>query len=312
MFISKFNRWLDGIDPYALQRIMLYKCLLIATVGVYVYWLFQPQSFLAFFSPFFLIALYEAPALSTFKEKERVLIFIAVAIILISVSFYLIYPFRVFFFFFSVFVLTATYFYVLKYFYALKNLTMLLIATGAVVLSTEPSANLEVAYGFISSTALSSTMTLICLKFFPNLYLIPWSKALQKFIQCLEKDIDCAITQSKDNPTGIGTEIIHLGMVRNYRSLVPKKYMMPTYRISVNLRNIQHALDNVYYETKNELFWYGIKNNIHTLRVHMNSYSPCGEPKMSLEPKTQLQHYVTRCLHQTFIHWNRLCSLHQN
>lgn len=53
MSISKFKQWLDEVDPYALQRITLYKCLFVATVEVYVYWLFQPVSFLAFFSPFF-------------------------------------------------------------------------------------------------------------------------------------------------------------------------------------------------------------------------------------------------------------------
>lgn len=54
---------------------------------------------------------------------------------LVSVSFYLVYPFKGTFFFFSTLVLTVLYFFVLRYFYALKNLTMLIIATGAVVLS---------------------------------------------------------------------------------------------------------------------------------------------------------------------------------
>ncbi len=310
MSISKFKQWLDEVDPYALQRITLYKCLLVATVEVYVYWLFQPASFLAFFSPFFLLSLYEAPTLSTFKEKEGLLIFIAIAVILISVSFYLVYPFRGTFFFFSVFVFAVTYFYVLKHFYALKSLTMLLIATGAVVLSTEPPANLEVAYGLISSTALSMTFALICLRFFPNMYLIIWNRALQKFIQYLEEDIDSALNQNHKSP--IGEEILHLGMVRNYRRLLPKKYMMQTYRVSVNIRNIQHALDNLYYETKNEVFWYGVKSNLYGLRLNMKTYTPCGIPTMPVAPKTKLQHYIARCLQQAFIQWNKLCSLQQN
>lgn len=71
MSISKFKQWLDEVDPYALQRITLYKCLFIATVEVYVYWLFQPVSFIAFFIPFLLASLYEAPVLPTFKEKNN-------------------------------------------------------------------------------------------------------------------------------------------------------------------------------------------------------------------------------------------------
>jgi hypothetical protein len=310
MFISKFKQWLDEVDPYALQRITLYKGLCIATIGVYIYWIFQPANLLAFISPFFLVSLYEAPVLSSFKEKEQLLIFSGIAVILISVSFYLVYPFKGVFFFYSVLVLAITYFCVLNYFYALKNLTMLLLATGVIILNTNPPANLQVAYGLLSSTALAMTMALICLRFFPNLYLIVWNRALQKFIECLELDIECAISQKQESPTG--EEILHLGMVRNYRRMIPKKYMMQAYRISVNIRNIQYALDNLYYESKNELFWYGVKRNLHWLRIKMKTYIPCDLPNMPIEPDTQLQHYVVHCLQQAFIRWNKLCSLRQH
>ncbi|KTD60603.1 hypothetical protein Lsai_0061 [Legionella sainthelensi] len=307
MSILKFKQWLDEVDPYALQRITLYKCLFVATVEVYVYWLFQPVSFIAFFMPFLLTSLYEAPVLSTFKEKEQLLIFITIGIILISITFYLVYPFRVIFFFFSVFVLSVTYFCVLKYFYTLKNLTMLLISSGALVLSIDPPANLEVAYGFISSIALSMTFIFICLRIFPNMYLIVWNRALYKFIQYLEKDIDYTINKNDKKPTW--EEIMHLGMVRNYTKMLPKKYMMPAYRISVNIRNIQHSLDNLYYETMNESFWYGIKNNLLWLRLQMHAYSQCGLPQLPIEPKTKLQHHVALCLERSFRSWNKLCLL---
>lgn len=307
MSIYKFKRWVNEIDPYALQRITLYKCLLVATVEVYVYWIFQPASFLAFFSPFFLLSLYESPTLNTFKEKEWLLIFIAIAVILISVSFYIIYPFKGLFFFFSLMVFAVTYFCVLKYFYALKSLTMLLIATGAVVLSTAPPANLEIAYGLISSTALSMTFALICLRFFPNMYLTVWNKSLEKFIECLELDIDSAINQDHKSPTE--EEIVHLGMARNVRRLLPKKYMRQAVRVSVNIRNIQHSLDNLYYETKNELFWHGIQNNLYLLRQNMNTYTPCGPPNMPIEAETKLQHYILHCLQKAFIGWDKLCLL---
>jgi hypothetical protein len=310
MFISKFKQWLDEVDPYALQRITLYKAFLIATIEVYIYWIFQPAYLMAFIAPFFLVSLYESPALSSFKEREQLLIFIAVAVLLINISFYLVYPFKGVFFFFSVLVLAITYFCVLNYFYVLKNLTMLLLATGVLVLSTDPPANLQVAYGLFSATALAMTIAFICLRFFPNMYLIVWNRSLQKFIECLELDIECALSQKQESPTG--EEILHLGMVRNYRRMVPKKYMMQTYRIAVGVRNIQHALDNLYYENKNEVFWYGIKNNLYWLRIKMKTNIPCDLPNMPIEPDTQLQHYVVHCLQQAFIHWNKLCSLQQH
>lgn len=309
MFMSQFKQWLEAHDPYGLQRIVLYKALFIATVGTYVYWLFLPASFQSFFSFFLVLAFYESPALLTFAEKERLLIFMGIAIMLISVSFYLVYPFKGTFFFFSVAVLALTYFSVLKYFYALKNLTMLLIVNGAIILSTEPQGNLQVAYSFISAIALAMTTTLICLRVLPNQYLHVWNKAVQKFIHCLEEDIHYAIKEEKNSVTE--AEILHLGIARNYRKLLPKKYMMQAYRIATNLRNIQHSLDNLYYETKNELFWHGIKDNLQALRLKMPTYTPCELLPMPIAAETKLQHYIMHCLHQAFTHWNTLCSLQQ-
>ncbi len=307
MFMSKFKQWLDEHDPYGLQRVVLHKALFLATIGTYVYWLFLPVSFQSFFSFFLVLAFYESPALLTFREKERLLIFMGLATMLISVSFYLVYPFKGTFFFFSVLVLALTYFSVLKYFYALKNLTMLLIVNGAIILSTETLANLQVAYNFISAIALAMTTTLISLRLYPNQYLRVWNKAVQKFIYCLEEDINCAINEEKNSVTE--AEILHLGIARNYRKLLPRKHMMQAYRIATNLRNIQHSLDNLYYETKNETFWYGIKNNLQLLRLKMPTYSTCDLLPMPIEAQTKLQHYIMHCLQKTFTHWNNLCSL---
>lgn len=311
MFISKFNQWIDEVDPYTIQRIALYKSLFIATIMTYVYWIFRPASYMAFIAPFLLASFYEIPLITSFKEKERLLIFIALAIILVSVSYYLVYPFRVIFFFFSIISLVCIYFYVLNNFYQLKNLTMLIIATGAIVLSTVPPANLQVAYGIASSIALSMIGIFICLKFFPNQYLIVWNRALQKVIQCLENDIEGALThQYFQSP--IQEEVVHFSIVRAYRSMVPLKFMMHTYRMSVNIRNIQFSLDNLYYEEKNEVFWHDIKKNLCTLRHGMETKTSCGLPELSIKPDTKLQHYIVRCLNQTFIHWNKLCSKQLN
>lgn len=308
MFISKFKQWMDKNDPYGVQRIAVPKAFFIATVGVYVYWLFQPSNFQCFMIPFLVLSFYESPALISFAEKERLLIFITTALILISVSFYLVYPFKGTFFFFSVLVLGLTYFSVLKYFYALKNLTMLLLVNGAIVLSTEPSGSIQVAYTFVSSTLTAMITVFICFRIYPNHYLLVWNKAVQKFIFCLEEDIDSAIKQEKKSAA---EEMQHLGMVRNYRKLISIKYRTQAYRIALNLRNIQHCLDSLYYEQKNIVFWHAIKANLERLRLNMNAYIPCGTPQMPMEPETQLQHYIMHCLHKTFIYWDRLCYLQQ-
>jgi hypothetical protein len=308
MFTSKFKQWLEEYDPYGLQRMALPKAIFVATIATYVYWIFLPVSLQSFFAAFFVVAFYESPALVSFAEKERLLIFMAIALILISVSFYLVYPFKGTFFFFSVFVLAVTYFAVIKYFYALKNLTMLLLVNGTIILGVQPQGNLQVAYNLASSIALAMFTTFIALKIYPNRYLMIWNKAIQKFIFCLEEDIESAINQVRRSPA---EEIIHIGMARNVRRLIAYKYRNKAYRIAINLRQIQQALDIVYYETKNVPFWYAVKANLETLRLHMNNYIPCPPLHVPIPPETKLQRYIVNCLQQVFIQWNKLCYLLQ-
>lgn len=306
MFTSGFKHWLEINDPYGLQQITLPKAIFVATIATYVYWIYQPAALLNFYVVFFVAGFYESPALETFEQKVRLLIFITIALILTSVSFYLVYPFTGTFFFFSVFALAVTYFAVMKYFYALKNLTMLLIVNGTIVLATEPQGSLQVAYNFASAILIAMTTLFISLKIYPNHYLVVWNKAMQKFIFCLEGDIDYAIRQERKSSA---EEITHLGMARNYRRLIPKKYLNSAYRFAINLRNIEHSLESLYYETKNIEFWQGVQKQLQLIRQNMEDYIPCDGPDSSIKPETPLQHYIIRCLNQVFIHWNALCSL---
>lgn len=262
---------------------------------------------MAYILPFFMISLFELPLLNSFRKKEQLLLFISLALMIISVSFYLTYPFRGTFFFFAIATLAFLYFFVLKHFYALKSLIMLTMSTGTIVLSTQPLGNLQIAYGFISSIALSMGAIFLSLKLLPNQYLAIWNKALQNFIKYFEEDIDNTLHH---NYKLIKEEIIHFEMVRNYQRLVGKKYLLTTYRVAVYIRNIQLSLDNLYYEKKSEAFWEEIKANLKLLRMNMPSYTPCNQPNPPFIPETPLQQYVLNCLNKTFFHWNKLCKLH--
>lgn len=307
MFISRFRHWLDEVDPYTIQRGALHKALFIATIMAYVYWLFLPDNYLSFIMPFFIVSAYEMPVLSSFRKKEQLLAFVCFGVLIISVSFYLVYPFTVFFFFFSLLGLTVLYFFVLHYFYALKSLIMLTLSTGTIILSMEPQGSLQVAYSFIFSILLSSITIIACLKIFPHQYLRVWNRALASFIRYFETDIDNALVDDKSKV--IIEEIIHFQMVRDYQRLVGKKYFLTCYRMVVYIRNIQLSLDNLFYEKKNEAFWRSIKVNLERLRLNMCTYTPCGAPHFAFQPETKLQYYVADCLIGAFIQWNKLCKL---
>ncbi|MFC3908958.1 hypothetical protein ACFORL_07715 [Legionella dresdenensis] len=305
--MSRFKEWLEDVDPYTIQRGALHKALFIATVIVYVYWFCLPVDYMSFILPFFMLSLYETPILSNFKKKEQLLIFISISVIVISVSFYLIYPFRGTFFFYSLLVLSVLYVLVLRHFYALKNLVMFTLSIGTIVLATEPEGNLQIAYGFVSSIAISTMAAMICLRIFPNQYLRVWNRALQGFIKYFEQDIENALLENHKKTTK--EAIVHFEMLRNYQRLVGKKYLLPSYKMAVYIRNIQLSLDNLYYENKNEVFWRSIKNNLHQLRMNMEEYIPCAPPHMDFLPETRLQRYALDCLTRALIHWNNICAL---
>lgn len=308
MSTLKFKHWLNTVDPYAIQQMIFYKALFIATVMVYLYWFALPVNFIAYVVPFFVLFLYEMPVLSSFKKKNQLLIFISASMLFVSISFYLVYPFRGVFFFFSLLVMIVLYFAVLKYFYALKSLTLLVISMATIILDVQPPANLQVAYGFISSMLLSLIVTVVCLKLFFNNYLTIWNKALQQFIKYFEEDIEVALQQGSTQRF-IKAEIVHFEMVRNFQRLVGKQYILPTYRIASYIRNIQLSFDNIYFEEKNELFWQEIRQNLRDLRLKMDSYSICTLSNLSTPPLTKLQHYTWDCLNRAVAHWNRLCVL---
>ncbi len=305
--MSRFKDWLDEVDPYTIQRSAFRKGLFIATIMVYSYWIFLPVDYLSFILPLFILSIYEMPTLSSFKKKRQLLMFIYSAVLFVSVSFYLVFPFRGTFFFFCLAVLAGLYFFVLRYFYALKNLVLMSMAIGTIILSTEPEANLQIAYGFISSILLSCIIVIVCLRIYPHQYLRIWKRALEHFIQYFEQDIENALRE--DRYKIIMEEIVHFEMVRNYQRLVDKKYFLTCFRIAVYIRNIQLSLDNLYYEKKNDLFWSSVKENLHRLRLNMKDYTLCEAPQFNFEPETKLQHYVADCLKRAFIHWNVLCKL---
>ncbi len=306
MSISRFKFWLEQVDPYAIQRVVFYKALFIATVMVYVYWLFLPVNFLAFVCPFFMVFFYETPSIASFAKKEQLLLFLGAGIISVNVSFNLIYPFKVTFFFFSLILLALLYYLVLKYFYAFKNLTMLMLSSGAIILSGQPPATLQTAYDLISAVLLSMTTLLICLRVVPNHYLVVWRKALQHYIAHLEEDINASLNEH--HYTAIQDEITRFEMVRNYQRLVGKQYILPTFRIATYIRNIQLSLDNLYYEEKNEQFWCTVNHHLQQFKHHLIISAPYNPQELHLNPNTFLQHYVCTNLKRSFSHWSALCA----
>ena len=309
MYTSKLVNWLDEVDPYAIQRIVLGKTLFIATILVAVYWVFQPNNFMMFTAPILVSSFYELPTVSSLPEKERLLMFIFAATLIGSVSFYLIYPFKVIFFFYATFFMSALYFLVVKYFGELKNITMIILATLTITIGGSSAANLQVAYDMSTSAMLSMITILICLRIYPNRSLIIWRRAMRKFIACVEQDIEAAIRHQHKHL--FGDEVSHLGIVRAFRRLIPKPDLRHAYRVAIYIRNIQFALDNLYFENVNEAFWRAIQHSFAQLRQSMGTRTLCPLPEPPIVAETALQQYVVKHLNKAIHRWNLLCNAHR-
>ncbi len=306
----KLKAWLEGVDPYAIHRIAFHKALFISTVMVYVYWIFHPQNFVSFVTPFLLIFFYELPIVNSFQKKDNLLLFIAASLLFVNITFDLIYPFKFTFFFYSIFFFVVLHKIVLNYFYAFKNLSMLIIGAGAIILNMSPSSNFQVVYDMVYSMMLSLIALIICLRIAPNRYFEVWKRALQNYIECLEADIEASLKEGRFS--AIQDEITRFELVRNYQCLVEKKYILPTFRIANSIRNIQLSLDNLYYEEKNNHFWGEVKMCLNQFKHHLARSSPYEPQFEHLTPKTTLQQYVLDCLTNGFTHWNRLCNARFN
>ncbi|VEG91815.1 hypothetical protein [Legionella spiritensis] len=306
MSTSEPVNWLDKRDPYAIQRIVLGKALFTATVLTYVYWFFKPDNFMTFAAPMLVVSFYEVPTVASRRKKDLLTGFIFAATLTGIATFYLMYPFRILFFFYAALFLSGLYFFVAAFFGELKNITMIILATATVVLSYQPPANLQVLYSMCTSAMLSMMTMFVCLHLYPNQSLIIWRRAMQKYIACMEADIEAAI--QRQDRRYLSEEIHHLSTVRAVRQLVPKQDLMNTFRIAVYIRNIQFAFDNIYYETKNDDLWRAVQQSFAQLRESMRHFTPCPVTEIVVVSETPLQKYVIRCLHKAIRRWNQLCN----
>ncbi len=164
---SNLIDWMDEVDPYAIQRLAVVKGMFIATIMVFVYWVFRPLSFSAYIIPAILIYYYESPALKTTKEKGKFSIFIFTAFMIGNITFYLIFPFKIIFFYYAILFFAFLYYLLDIYYNQLKTAAMLILAYSLFTLSDTPPANFQVVYTLFFSSMLSIITMLICLRIYP-------------------------------------------------------------------------------------------------------------------------------------------------
>lgn len=306
--------WLDRVDPYRIQRLIFHKTLFVAVWMVFAYWLFKPGNLNGFIAPLFVVSVYDIPAKQ--RTRELRLLFMFGALLFCICSFYLLYPFKFVFLFYSLGFLAFLYFTILKYFPALRHASMLVIVNAALVLNTEPEANWQTCMTIFSSAVLSMTVMFCALKGYAWPYYHIWRSAIMKYMLCLEQEIAQVMVRYPEHPNEFSLEdahlfsleVQHLNIMRLYRPLIPRDQLRHSLKISHHVRNIQLALSNRVGEGKNIFLWRDIALNLHRLRYAMHRNRKCYVSSIHLQEDTALHHQAVRDLHSAVSHWNQLCS----
>ncbi len=297
---------MNQVDPYAIQRVALHKAIFIATILTFIYWFFRPENFLMFVAPLIVTAWYEMPFLSSQKEKNETMVFIFTSVITTAISFYLIYPFKLVFPVYAIILFIILFSLIWTRRPKIRNVPMLIISIGALSLSIQPMASLQIGIGIFSSMILSMLVLLICLNLYPNVALIIWTRAMQHYIRCIEGDITATIEHLP--LSSLSEEVQHVDIVRSYQTLLPKTCFSPAFKLYFNIRNIQFALNSIYYQEMNPLFWNAVKNHLQELRQHMSIPLQIDFSTIVLNPSTPFQHLINTYLLTAIRHWNALCK----
>ena len=306
MFISKLNSWLEEVDPYYTQRILLRKGLYLATWLTFINWIARPDAFTAYaMPPILLVALCETANLDTHKQKDTVLAFSFSLSAFTSATFYMLFPFKFYLLFFVLGYYFALYWLCDLFFAKFKPFIVQTIFVGALNLMTTPPASLQIAIDMVFCVCLSMMVTFVALKLHPNLYAEIWYRGFKHFISKIEDDIVSAINRTPLANFTKGVE--HLNIIRSYRRLLPKKIMRNAVQVVVSVRNINFALTHIYLIEKNEGFWFNFKQQMHQLVLAIEEKRIC-QPiifKYSQEANEKFaQQNLSRAIHT----WNKLCS----
>ena len=303
----RFGRWLEKVDPYYTQRIILRKGLFLAVLLTAINTLAQPDVFGAFALPAMLLApFYENQSFNTYKQKDLALVFGFIISGIGCVTFYLLFPFKFTLLFFALAHFSVVYFFCDRYYPKFKPLILQTIVVSALNMTIMPAASLQVAIDMFFCVMLSLMVTFIAFKIHPNLYVKVWHRAFSYYLAAVVEEIGHAI--NKFDTHTFATGAAHLNVLRAYRRLFPRKLLLNITKTTVGVRNIQFALNHIYLKDKDEQFWYNFQKEVNTFRLAVIAKNSLNIPPANKSETDFTQNYVTESLRKSISNWNKICK----
>ena len=308
MISLKFKRWLERVDPYYTQRIILRKGLYLAVWLTAINWLAKPDVFAAYAAtPMLLAGFYESQSLISFREKEQALVFGFIVGGIGCVTFYLLFPFKFILMFFALAHFATLYFVCDRYYPKFKPFILQTIVVSALNMSTLPAGNLQIAIDMFFCVMLGLFVTFIAFKVHPNLYARVWQRGFTHYLSCVDAEIGHAINKLDTHTFVEGAR--HLNVIRAYRRLLPYKVLRNATKATTCIRNIQFALNHIYLKDKDVEFWSEFQHQLAEFHLAVAKQTPCLVLAINNHAPEFTQDYVIRNLNKSILNWNKICAL---
>lgn len=303
----RFGHWLEKVDPYYTQRIILKKGLFLAVWLTAINALAKPDIFGAYAFPAMLLApFYENPSFNTYKQKDLALVFAFIISGIGCVTFYLLFPFKFTLLFFALAHFSGLYFFCDRFYPRFKPLILQTIVVSALNMTILPAASLQIAIDMFFCVMLSLMVTFIAFKIHPNLYAKVWHRAFSYYLAAVEEEIAHAINKFDTHTFAKGAA--HLNILRAYRRLLPRKLLLNITKTTVGIRNIQFALNHIYLKDKDEQFWYNFQKEVNTFRLAVIAKNSLDLALTNKSETDFTQNYVTESLRRSISNWNKICK----
>ena len=304
---AAFKQWLERVDPYYTQRIILRKSVYLATLVTAINFIARPEVFAAYAFPIMLLAsFYELPSFTTYRQKYRALVLSFMLAAIGCVLFYLMYPYKFYLLITAMAYYYAIYAYAHLWFPQFKPCILQTILVAALNMTVLPSASLQIGIDMFFCVTLGLLVTFFALKLHPNLYAHVWQRALQLYTLSVEHEIGHAI--NKLDTANFMHGITHLNTIRNYKHLLPRTRLINRMKMTLNIRNISFILTHLYYQDKNEAFWFEFQAQVRELRLALVASRPCQEPRW-VDTLDKNEAYAQANLAQAIQQWNKICLM---
>lgn len=308
--MNKILLYLDSIDPYFTQRLLLKKSIYVATIFVYFAWVFHIQDqFASFMYPAAILgAIYENAAFTSYKEKTNVYVITFFLAACGACLFYLTFQYKVIFVFIFIAFFSCLYFGYNKFLPKAKPFIVVTIVVCCMNMSGKPSGVIQNAIDIFGLIMLSMVISYLSIRTFPNYYYKVWIRAYRLYISAIREVLIKDLT-GLDHKTFI-TCTVHMNIMRSYRRLLKKEMFYKASRAGFSIGNIFAIFACLEVTAINKQFWQ--QANEYLFKLSSAVESGC---EISLfvvddfDNLDKIEEYFIKHIHLSVKNWNALCKL---